>query len=65
VPASGFDLSGTIAPGQYSVRLSGIGTGSKGGEYSYSAVAVPEPGEWAMLLAGFSMIGFMVRRRRN
>jgi len=27
--------------------------------------AVPEPATWAMLIAGFSMIGFSARRRRN
>jgi hypothetical protein len=29
------------------------------------ATAVPEPGEWAMLLATFGLVGSFVRRRRN
>jgi hypothetical protein len=28
------------------------------------AGAVPEPATWAMLIAGFGMVGFSVRRRR-
>jgi hypothetical protein len=26
---------------------------------------VPEPGTWAMLIAGFGMVGFAARRRRD
>ncbi len=31
--------------------------------FSYAAGAVPEPGTWAMMLAGFGMMGFSLRRR--
>lgn len=31
--------------------------------YSISAIAVPEPATWAMMLAGFGMIGFGLRSR--
>jgi choice-of-anchor C domain-containing protein len=30
-----------------------------------SVTAVPEPGEWALLMAGLSTVGLIVRRRRN
>lgn len=32
-----------------------------GGSYSVSVAAVPEPATWAMMLAGFGMIGFGLR----
>ncbi len=32
---------------------------------SYQVTAIPEPGTYAMLLAGLSAIGFLVRRRRG
>jgi hypothetical protein len=31
---------------------------------TYIASAVPEPGEWAMLMAGFGMAGLMMRKRK-
>jgi PEP-CTERM motif len=34
------------------------------GNYSYTTPAVPEPSTWAMLLLGFSGIGFMAYRRK-
>lgn len=45
--------------------------GSSGGSYSWAELPgnvsmmapVPEPGEWALMLAGFALIGFIVRRR--
>lgn len=30
-----------------------------------SAAAVPEPGQWALLIAGFGMVGGVLRRRRD
>jgi hypothetical protein len=32
---------------------------------SIAAAAVPEPQTWMMLLAGFGMVGFAVRRRQT
>jgi hypothetical protein len=64
---SGLFLDGTLTSGDYRLKLTGVGDGRMGGMYSVmaSAQAVPEPGEWAMMLAGVAMMGVMVRRRRQ
>jgi hypothetical protein len=36
-----------------------------GATFGLSVTAVPEPGTYAMLLAGLGLIGTMVRRRRR
>lgn len=35
------------------------------GTLNYNVAAVPEPGEWALMLSGFGLIGFIASRRRN
>jgi hypothetical protein len=35
------------------------------GTLNYTVAAVPEPGEWALMLSGFGLIGFIATRRRN
>ena len=32
--------------------------------YDYAAAAVPEPAAWALMLAGFGIVGGAMRRRR-
>jgi PEP-CTERM motif len=62
--ASGF--STPLGPGTYSVWLQEI---SPGGAVPYSfdfvVSQVPEPSSWAMLLAGFAVLGLAFRRRRR
>lgn len=43
------------------------GNGSFGGQLTFIAnqAAVPEPGTWAMFIAGFGAVGFALRRKRQ
>lgn len=71
----GFDISGSTGLGYFSVGNNFYGidltTGSAtligglgaSGISGISVVPVPEPGTWAMLLMGFGLTGFMMRRR--
>lgn len=56
--------SGLIAPGQYSLIVSGR-TAAVGGMYTFAAATapVPEPESYAMLLAGLGLMGTIARRR--
>lgn len=56
-----------IQPGTYQVRVSGTSgsSASYSGTLSFAAAgAVPEPATWALLILGFGMIGFGMRRQR-
>jgi PEP-CTERM motif len=53
--ATGFDNTDF---GDYTLAINGPGTVNVGG-------AVPEPTTWAMLLAGFGIVGGALRRRRR
>jgi hypothetical protein len=57
-----------IGAGTYSLTTEGTATGSNGsygGSVSFSASAVPETATWIMMLAGFAMVGFGLRRRSS
>ena len=43
--------------------LGNEGPGSNGGPGPVGAAAVPEPATWAMMIAGFGMVGALLRRR--
>ena len=49
----------------YRFNVAGIGAGSLGGKYVYAVTAlpVPEPERYAMLLAGLGLLGAVARRR--
>ena len=47
------------------VAKSGVGTAFEANVVGTFAAAVPEPATWAMMIAGFGMVGFAARRRRG
>jgi hypothetical protein len=54
-----------ITSGQYTLTINGnnSNTGSLGGTITIAAAAMPEPATWAMMLIGFGMVGWQLRRR--
>jgi hypothetical protein len=74
------NMASTLAAGNYTGfwtivvgdSASGIAAGRNFGgtdtltlNVSAQVAAVPEPGEWAMMLAGFGLIGLMAKRKRR
>ncbi len=41
------------------------GDAALSGNLSFAAAAVPEPAAWAMMIGGFGLVGFSLRRRTN
>jgi hypothetical protein len=52
-----------VAAGSYFWTVAGEAVGANGGLYLYAANTIPEPGTYAMMLAGLGLLGFMAKRR--
>lgn len=64
--------SATLTGGNYYIKVSGDLNsvpvlGQNFGNYNGTGriAAIPEPSEWALMLSGLGLMGFMARRRRN
>ena len=56
---------GVSLPGAYHLVVSGVADGSSGGAYGVALVSgVPEPEAFAMMLAGFGVLGVVARRKK-
>ena len=55
------------AGASYYYTVTGTANGGVGGAYSFiaSASPIPEPGTYALMLAGIGVVGFMAFRRRD
>ena len=59
-------LNESIAAGAYSLKLTFDSTnGDFQGYLATNTAPVPEPAEWAMLLAGLGFVGLIARKRRD
>lgn len=47
------------------LRFTSTGVAFEFDDFAATAAAVPEPATWAMLIAGFGLVGFAARRRRH
>jgi hypothetical protein len=61
---------GHLSFGSYFLEATGnVTTPAEGGWYSgglrLATVPVPEPGEWALMLSGLGLIGFVIRRKSS
>lgn len=63
--ANGVLAVNNVAAGSYFWKLTGTADGTRGGVYLYASdtAPVPEPGTYAMMLAGLGLLGFIAKRR--
>jgi len=64
VPASGSSgFTAPLGPGAYSIWLQETATGTANYGFRFRLGAVPEPATWVMMILGFGLIGWSLRRR--
>lgn len=63
-PANYFPSLGTTFSSQFASQPDNSYDALNARTYSINATAVPEPSTWALMLAGFGMVGFALRRRK-
>lgn len=68
---TGFTAAGTQNAGSYYLKITGVGIGAFGGQYSAnlgfnkpSISPTPEPATWAMMIGGLALMSCVVRRKQ-
>ncbi len=65
IPVTNRRITYSVSPGDQLVGGIRFRSGSNSAEIDNVVFAVPEPSTWAMMFAGFGMIGFAMRSRRR
>ncbi|HEV2365534.1 MAG TPA: FxDxF family PEP-CTERM protein [Caulobacteraceae bacterium] len=58
-------LTDNLTPGNYYIKITDIAVNHEQSSGAVTATTVPEPASWAMLIAGFGLAGYALRRRRT
>jgi len=59
------DLQALFVPGAHAAPVPGTPDRQSGDGFLFSVAAIPQPGDWMILLCGFVVVAFMARRKTS